>query len=421
MQPSDMPTNPVAIAPQYESLLSITASLRRCVSRSAVTFNVFRVLRSPSDEVRLHSRFLAALMSPRGHACGNDVLQGFLEHAGIEGFATDSVVVAQEQWDIDILITNNKREAVLIENKIYATDQHRQLERYYQRLRSRFNAVHVIYLTLQGDDPSAHSVGFLREEIVNSRGRDTFQCLSYREHIVPWLERSETMASWDAGLKEAIRQYRDVVLELIGSDMNDPKSDALTQVLCEESRLCAARDIVYAYRSALVELQSRFWQEVHEKIRSERPEMSEHVESRSSLNGLAGKEAIETLVEQKRGFSGCGLYYATPSDISANVQVSICEEALAFAVGVRCTKDDYPDDYERITQALGKSYLSLSAAGVYHNRWWPYFVYLEQAPVHRREPGEDYLRMISNEDERRVHVTHAAELAVELWSRTVEA
>ena len=85
-------------------------------------FNVFSVLRKESDEVNLHSRFLAALLDHRKwrHA-PRENLKDFLEKF-VEGkFEDDGATVDREHDDIDILIANKKtKQAVAIENKINA-------------------------------------------------------------------------------------------------------------------------------------------------------------------------------------------------------------------------------------------------------------------------------------------------------------
>lgn len=90
-------------------------------------FNVFTALRSPSDEVNLHSRFLHALLDHRKP--GNeqrranlaDFTKEFWPHK--PGFVPDGAKVERERHNIDILITNDSRQALAIENKIYADDQ----------------------------------------------------------------------------------------------------------------------------------------------------------------------------------------------------------------------------------------------------------------------------------------------------------
>ena len=107
------------------------------VASNLEPFNIFSVLRSQGDEVNLHSRFLAALLD---HRKPNEEKRSNLEAfvnsvAKVEGFDQHGVLVEREQFNIDILITDAKGQAVIIENKIWAGDQPEQLQRYHSKLR----------------------------------------------------------------------------------------------------------------------------------------------------------------------------------------------------------------------------------------------------------------------------------------------
>lgn len=84
-------------------------------------FNVFSVLRTETDEVNLHSRFLAALLryrrSDRERARN---LEDFLTAvADVKDFDMDGASVERECHNIDILIRDRTlARAVVIENKI---------------------------------------------------------------------------------------------------------------------------------------------------------------------------------------------------------------------------------------------------------------------------------------------------------------
>ncbi len=104
--------------------------------------------------MNLHSRFLAALLDHRDHGTkGRENLRDFAHTVlGIEGqFDWTKSTVQRERDNIDILIT--------IENKIYAADQDRQLDRYVQIVREMgFEEIHPVYLTLHGSRPSQESL-----------------------------------------------------------------------------------------------------------------------------------------------------------------------------------------------------------------------------------------------------------------------
>ena len=95
-------------------------------------FNVFAILREPHDEVNLHSRFIAELLDPNGSHCQGDAfLRLFLQLLEIDDFPSQQARVHCEYENVDIFVAADQR-AIIIENKVYAGDQHRQLERYFR-------------------------------------------------------------------------------------------------------------------------------------------------------------------------------------------------------------------------------------------------------------------------------------------------
>ena len=142
---------------QHSALLRETAVLyeRWCANR-VEPFNVFSVLRSASDEVNLHSRFLHAVLDRPDSTSGDrENLKAFLDEVcGVNDFSMEHVRVEREANHIDLLIIND-HQAVIIENKIWAGDQERQLQRYHDDLRGRGYkdaAIHIVYLTPDGPD-----------------------------------------------------------------------------------------------------------------------------------------------------------------------------------------------------------------------------------------------------------------------------
>lgn len=147
---------------KIEKLLHIPQILRDKYQKNE-SFNLFKVLRGSSDEVRLHSRFIAELLDPKGsHGLGIEFLSYFVsEILGQKNFDVESAFVQKEWNDIDILIRNQQGQAIIIENKIYAEDQDNQLNRYFNIVNDlKFEAknINIIYLTLDGRNASKQSL-----------------------------------------------------------------------------------------------------------------------------------------------------------------------------------------------------------------------------------------------------------------------
>ena len=98
-------------------------------------FNIFTTLLDKSDEVRLHSRFLHFLLNPLGdHGQGTLFLDLFLIECDLHDYFSfaENCRVYKEYRNIDLYMTDGDRH-IIIENKIYASDQELQIQRVMNR------------------------------------------------------------------------------------------------------------------------------------------------------------------------------------------------------------------------------------------------------------------------------------------------
>ena len=125
--------------------------LKREKERRGENYNIFEVMHAQADEVYTHSAIIASLLNPKyNHGCESaflkifvDNLKEFLPNASFK-FDTDlekcHVYVEYNIGNLssdretggrlDIIIESEKRDkAIIIENKIYADDQDKQLYR----------------------------------------------------------------------------------------------------------------------------------------------------------------------------------------------------------------------------------------------------------------------------------------------------
>ncbi len=221
-------------------------------------YNIFNDLGFMSDEVHLHSMFLANLLNPKGsHGQRGKFLEAFLKmlqksfsaisadnlelditNASVEvekyiGRQTDS-----EGGRIDIYLTDGKH-SIIIENKIYAVDQYHQMLRYWnygmsQKGDDTEKSFVLIYLTLDGCSPSKESLGEDLKE-------NDIVCLSYKNDIRGWLDRCVELASRTPLVRETINQYISTIDILTNNVMEDNKE--LLDILCKEENLDAIYDI----------------------------------------------------------------------------------------------------------------------------------------------------------------------------------
>jgi hypothetical protein len=110
---------------------------------------------------------------------------------------------------IDIFIETEKN-VIVIENKIYAGDQEKQLNRYKKFLDKKYKNYKnykILYLTRYGTEPSEYSTG----KITNQNPR-FWECISYSNTIKPWLQSClDDKEIKNENIKNFIRQYLEVI------------------------------------------------------------------------------------------------------------------------------------------------------------------------------------------------------------------
>ncbi|HEY5751242.1 MAG TPA: PD-(D/E)XK nuclease family protein [Chryseolinea sp.] len=187
------------------------------------SFNIFSILKMESRENETHSAFLGELLNPLGsHLLGPIFLNHFFNIIGCKGIDANTARLALEKpigarddesktgGRVDIYIADAKGISICIENKIYASDQHAQIERYCNH-NARKNTVY--YLTREGDDATLASKGKLKE------GRDYF-CISYKNHILNWLGMCLKESAEQPILRESIKQYI-IIIKKITRQLTD--------------------------------------------------------------------------------------------------------------------------------------------------------------------------------------------------------
>lgn len=230
-------------------------------------FNVFTTLLKNSDEVYLHSRFITSLLDPNGTLnMGHRPLEIFMECLNLNSefkcgeytIVTPNCTNHTEEGDIDILIEDTVQDfAIIIENKIYSGDNNSdpecgQLQKYFWQVqnaklrqkgvadRERENKhpypddrIEVYYLTPDLHPASSYSMSYGKgEEYVDLTNR--VKRIGYGEGqvITEWLKKLLKEDNCCEFAKEAIRQYLEVIKEIVGDvELNKKLSDLVSALL----------------------------------------------------------------------------------------------------------------------------------------------------------------------------------------------
>lgn len=191
----------------------------RTAKTQAPAFNIFNILHLDRDELR-HSVFLRTLFDPMGgHGQGMLFLESFLLFC-LRKYPEFPILPNQlgsNRWEvfaeypiqtgrIDIVISNSSIGCLfVIENKVDAYEQSRQIERYAQWMQQNtmaFPYQAIIFLTTTGYPAiSAGGVPYFR--------------LSYRWDVSAWLGELLTNDQIKApGVREVVRQYQNTIARL---------------------------------------------------------------------------------------------------------------------------------------------------------------------------------------------------------------
>lgn len=191
-------------------------------------FNLLMLSGVGSSEVFTHTPILKELLDPNGSHGQKDLfLKSFINYFKLDFNIDTSFSIKREfrctQGQIDLLL-ENKDKAIIIENKIYAGDQSKQLNRYYDYCIEKKKTPSIIYLTLQGNKPSQSSLGKIINKddkyflVTNNEVSSIdLQCLSYQEDITRWLEKKILCLVKDTpNIESAIKQYLNLLKILTG-------------------------------------------------------------------------------------------------------------------------------------------------------------------------------------------------------------
>lgn len=234
--------NVAIIQKKYDDIAKITGE----------NFNIFSVMRAESDEVKTHSRVIAEFLNPKGkHSQGSVFLKLFFEEIISlndikENFDFDNAKVSVEEHIgtinseyseggyIDIVIKDFNNQ-VVIENKIYAGDQKGQLLRY----KSKYPKSKLIYLTLDGKEPSKFSY---KIENGQELKLEEIVLVSYKDNIKNWIEKCLEKSDSLPIIRGTLVQYLNLIKKLTNQSINKKMSTEIQKLILDN--YLAAEQIV---------------------------------------------------------------------------------------------------------------------------------------------------------------------------------
>lgn len=279
-------------------------------------------------------------------------------------------------------------QAVIIENKIWAADQPRQLQRYAEQMRDY--KCHVLYLTPDGREASDDSAGGI-----------AYRCISYRTDLIPWLRGCQQRAYDEPALRESIAQYRRLIAKLTGTDFSEAYMNDLKELCLSDDNLVLVHDLREAMVEAKISLVARLWQDIEHGLHRELP----HLPTKDDDSDIS-EDRIRRFVTYQRNYNWHGLYYPLRNEGTLCVEV---ENYIYF--GVSCEGWKNKRKYRELAENL---------QGWLGNDGYPLFRY-PPTELNLKHTSREQLALLANESARRAYVEEVVAGVASLWKAIKEA
>ena len=268
----------------------ITEQYEKIAELNAGNFNVFQVLGLSTNEVRTHSAFIAELLDPKGSHSQKDMyLKLFVDQLGIKDFDTESAIVIKEKFIgfinneyteggyIDIVVTDKNNHAIMIENKINAEDQYKQLQRYHYHGKKNYTDPLLLYLSPDRIDASEDSKGNLSE--------NDYIAITYKNEIINWLDKCKSASIDLPILRETISQYIQLIKILTNQTTDKAmKEEIIKQITSSTENL---RTFLNLYKNDII---TGIFEELIEKFKIQMTELAKEKDMELVWYNKFGKE-----------------------------------------------------------------------------------------------------------------------------------
>lgn len=220
------------------ALKDFLAKAEEAKKRGYNDYNPLKAVQKFDNEVNMHSGFLHSLLDTNGEHYQDDLfLSLFLDTLRLKVWFGDTknAQVLKEHKNIDIYITNGENH-IIIENKIWADDQPKQIAQYIEAIHDEnsnenvsYENIAVVYLSPFGKEPSQNSLD--KWQINNDMlecGNDKilYKQISYEKEILEWIEKCQSKSGVGniTSLNSALEFYKDIVQIITGNKKENTMS-----------------------------------------------------------------------------------------------------------------------------------------------------------------------------------------------------
>ena len=341
-----------------QQVATITQKNNELLDAMGGRFNMFRICGVDHYE-NTHSAIIAELLNPNGsHSLKSTFLEAFLSLINKDfippTFNPSTAIIYTEYTTnngrIDILIEDNQKNALIIENKIYATDQYEQLKRYNQYAQNKYKAHNIYYLTLFGNEASLQS-----GEGVN------YLPISYSDTIIKWLDQCIALSARLPIVRETLIQYSNHLKTLTNQDMNTKNQEEIVKTLGDFNDLKAVQSIFLNYTKVFDYLAQKHFNPKMEEF-AKRNNLEYHYEK----------------VEDKNYDSYIRFYLTNPK-WEGKIEISFDFEEGSYYYGVCNNPEKYQLSPEN--KAILHQRLEEKGIPIEETQWYPFYENIDNLTV----------------------------------------
>ena len=229
-------------------------------------YNIFSILKQEEKEEGCHSRIIFNLINDcESNKLEKRFLKLFFKEVLDEEFDEKKKYFVEREKNLgkygraDLFIEDSDGKAYLIEIKINAGDQPKQLSRYNQYLKKNYkDDYQIYYLTLNGYHPSSYSL--------KERAEVEYIIISFVDNIYNWIEKCiEEIGENNKILKINLEQYLETLTKITNRIGEAQKMDFI-KMMKEGNNFRIAQEIVNNFEEIKLGIKEEFILELRERI-----------------------------------------------------------------------------------------------------------------------------------------------------------
>lgn len=229
-------------------------------------YNIFSILKQEEKEEGCHSRIIFNLINDcESNKLEKKFLKLFFKEVLDEEFDEKKKYFVEREKNLgkygraDLFIEDSDGKAYLIEMKINAGDQPKQLSRYNQYLKKNYkDDYQIYYLTLNGYHPSSYSL--------KGRAEVEYIIISFVDNIYNWIEKCiEEVGENNKILKINLEQYLETLTKITNRIGEAQKMDFI-KMMKEGNNFRIAQEIVNNFEEIKQGIKEEFILELRERI-----------------------------------------------------------------------------------------------------------------------------------------------------------